>query len=183
MTKEEFSNLSEVDKIDYINMRLKEGITIKDIRAGVGISEGASQKLMRDNNYKYNQKLKQYIPTTKATTQTTTEPNNIVVVDSNTKPLLTKENENILNYLGDNFDILKEFIEKYKTTTQSTTESTTNSIVINLVDDKHLNPKPKSLRINEFIWKDWQEFCDQNKYYSKQDLISMALKEYIQKYK
>ena len=75
-----------------------------------------------------------------------------------------------------NFDILKEIIEKYK----ATTTSTTNNIVINLVDDKHLNPKPKSIRINEFVYQDWQKFCDENKLYSKQELISMALKEYME---
>lgn len=61
-------------------------------------------------------------------------------------------------------------------------DNTTNHIVINLVDDKHLTSKPKSIRINEFIYQDWQEFCD-TKHYSKQDLISMALKEYMEKYK
>lgn len=64
----------------------------------------------------------------------------------------------------------------------ATTKSTTSHIVIKLVDDKHLNPKPKSIRINEFIYKDWQEFCD-IKHYSKHDLISVALKEYMEKYK
>lgn len=82
----------------------------------------------------------------------------------------------IQNYILGNFDILKEIIEKYKTTTTSTT----NKIIINLVDDKHLNPKPKSIRINEFIYQDWQRFCEENKLYRKQELISMALKEYME---
>ena len=62
----------------------------------------------------------------------------------------------------------------------STIETTTNKIIINLVDDKHLNPKPKSIRINEFIYQDWQRFCEENKLYRKQELISMALKEYME---
>ena len=86
------------------------------------------------------------------------------------------EHEEIQNYILGNFDILKEIIEKYKTTTTSTT----NKIIINLVDDKHLNPKPKSIRINEFIYQDWQRFCEENKLYRKQELISMALKEYME---
>ena len=31
------------------------------------------------------------------------------------------------------------------------------------------------------IYQDWQEFCDKQ-HYSKMDLISMALKEYMEKY-
>ena len=77
-------------------------------------------------------------------------------------------------------------IEKYKastkSTTETTTETTTNYITIDLVDDKHLKPKPKSIRINEFIYQEWQEFCNRQ-HYSKMDLISMALKEYMEKYK
>ena len=96
---------------------------------------------------------------------------------------MPKQQQQVLGYLENNFEVLQEFLEKYKSTTKATTETTTNHIVINLVDDKHLNPKPKSIRINEFIYqRNWQEFSD-TKHYSKQDLISMALKEYMEKYK
>ena len=64
----------------------------------------------------------------------------------------------------------------------TTTETTTKYITIDLIDDKHLKPKPKSIRINEFIYQEWQEFCNKQ-HYSKMDLISMALKEYMEKYK
>ena len=125
MNKEEFNKLNFLDKIDYINTRLRKGQTVIRIREDIGIGEKALQKEIKANGYKYSSKEKQYI---------------------------------------------------------STTETTTNYISINLIDDKHLNPKPKSIRINEFVYKDWQQFCE-NKHYSKQDLISMALKEYMEKYK
>ena len=111
-----------------------------------------------------------------------TEPINTTVVETNTNTLLTKEKANTLDYISDNINILMDMIEKYKASTKSTTQTTTNYITIDLVDDKHLKPKPKSIRINEFIYQEWQEFCDKQ-HYSKMDLISMALKEYMQKYK
>ena len=138
--------------------------------------------VMKRNGYKRNQKLNQYIPTTEATTQTTTEQINVSVVETNTNALLTTEKANALDYLSNNINILMDMIEKYKTTTQTTTEPTTNYITIDLIDDKHLKPKPKSIRINEFVYQEWQEFCDKQ-HYSKMDLISMALKEYMDKYK
>ena len=92
----------------------------------MGISEKYLQREIKKGGFKYNQKLRQYLPST-----------------------------------------------------VTTTTSTTQSIVINLVDDKHLSPKPKSIRINEFVYRDWQKFCEDNKYHSKQELISMALKEYM----
>ena len=58
-----------------------------------------------------------------------------------------------------------------------------NGIVIDLIDDKHKdNGKPKSVRVNYFIWEEWKEFTSKNSFSSK-DLISMALKEYMDKYK
>ena len=173
-----FNSLDIKDKIDYINKRLIQGDTVIRIREDIGISEKVLQKEVKKFGYKYNQKLKQYI----STTAPTTTKNDTYVVDKTTS-VVPNINTDMINYLEDNFEILKEFIERVKATTESTTESTTHNIEINLVDDKHLSTKPKSIRINEFVYREWQEFCNENKYYSKQDLISMALKNYMNKYK
>ena len=167
MNKTEFSKLNTADKVKYLNERLSEGQTVKRIREDLNISEKKLQNQIRKGRYKYNQKLKQYIKVAGNTTQTTTSG----VVAQNTS-VAAKE------YISENIDVLKEIIEKYKIT--KTTTST--GIVIDLISDKHLNPKPHSLRINEFIWQEWQEFCDKNKHYSKQDLLSMALKLYMERY-
>lgn len=188
MNKLEFDKLNFIEKIEYLNNKLKEGQTVIRIREDIGIGEKALQKEIKENGYRYNNKERQYIATTETTTKSTTDDlatikseSSAVVVDSNTI-VIPKQQEKILGYLESNFEVLQDFLEKYKSTTKSTTETTTNHIVINIVDDKHLNPKPKSIRINEFIYSDWKDFCD-TKHYSKQDLISMALKEYIEKYK
>ena len=182
MTNEEFIKLNNIDKISYINSEIKAGKRVPQVRASIGVSEEYIQKFMKENNYKYNQKLKQYIPTTESTTEATTKPLEVSVVEANTNTLLTTEKANTLDYLSNNINILMDMIEKYKASTKSTTQTTTNYITIDLVDDKHLKPKPKSIRINEFIYQEWQEFCDKQ-HYSKMDLISMALKEYMEKYK
>ena len=156
MIKEEFKKLNTIDKINYINSKLEKGQTVIRIREDLGIGEKALQKIIKEAGYVYNQKLRQYIPTT--------------------------EKANTLDYISNNIDILMDMIEKYKATTETTTETTTKYITIDLIDDKHLKPKPKSIRINEFIYQEWQEFCN-NQHYSKMDLISMALKEYMEKYK
>ena len=44
------------------------------------------------------------------------------------------------------------------------------------------NGKPVSVRVNKHIWKEWQEFTKDINYSSK-ELVSMALKEYMEKYK
>ena len=178
MIKEEFKKLDTIDKINYINSKLEKGQTVIRIREDLGIGEKALQKIIKEAGYVYNQKSKRYI----TTTQSTTKPLEVSVVETNTNALLTTEKANTLDYINNNINILMDMIEKYKTTTEATTETTTNYITIDLIDDKHLKPKPKSIRINEFIYQEWQEFCNKQ-HYSKMDLISMALKEYMEKYK
>ncbi|GAA0866457.1 hypothetical protein [Paraclostridium tenue] len=180
MNKEEFNKLNFLDKVNYINSRLKKGETVIRIREDIGIGEKAFQKEMKINGYKYNSKEKQYISTEEKKPTIVVDPTTIVGYKNTT--VVPKQQLEILGYLESNFEILQEFIEKYKSTTKSTTETTTNYISINLIDDKHLNPKPKSIRINEFVYQEWKDFCE-TKRYSKQDLISMALKEYMEKYK
>lgn len=178
MTKEEFMKLDTIDKINYINTEMKTGKTADEVRKSIGISERGFKKIREENNWQFNQKTKQY----ETSTMTTTKPLEVSVVEVNTNTLPTTEKTNTLDYLSNNINILIDMIEKYKASTKSTTETTTNYITIDLVDDKHLKPKPKSIRINEFIYQEWQEFCNRQ-HYSKMDLISMALKEYMEKYK
>ena len=183
MKKEEFIKLNIEEQVKYLNEKLSEGHTVIRIREDIAIGEKALQKLIKQGGYKYNPKARKYIKTTipdVVVEETTTVITN--VVDKNTNVVQSIGNSNI-KYLSDNFTILKELIENYKRATTNATTQSTTGIVVDLVDDKHLNPKPKSLRINEFVWEDWQKFCEENKYYSKQDLVSMALKTYINLYK
>ena len=177
MTKEEFNELNVIDQFYYINNELRAGKKVDEIIKNIGMSDKQFRKFRTEKKYKFNQKTKQYIPTTGSTTK----PLEVSVVETNTNTLLTIEKANTLDYLSNNINILMDMIERFKTTTGYTTEPTTNYITIDLIDDKHLKPKPKSIRINELVYKEWQEFCEKQ-HYSKMDLISMALKEYMEKY-
>ncbi len=162
----EFESLDINAKVKYLNAKLKEGNTVIRIREDIGISEKYLQKEIKKGGFKYNQKLRQYLPTTgttttstsntviriredigisekylqkeikkggfkynqklrqylptTGTTTTSTINNNLDVVPNNT--LVVDENKmGVLNYLEDNFNILTEFLEKYKSTTGTTT--------------------------------------------------------------
>lgn len=168
--------------IKYINELLQKGKTVKEVRSILGVSEKLFQKKIKELGYKYNQKNKQYevigevlnplssnspSTTTNPTTKSTTTPTTISTTEATT-----------IKYLSENIDILKQILENYKRTTTSNNKN----IVINLVNDKHLKPAPKSIRINEFVWRDWLEFT-KDLPFSKGDLVSQALIEFIEKYK
>ena len=106
MTNEEFKKLNDIDKINYINSKLEKGQTVIRIREDLGIGEKSLQKIIKEAGYVYNQKLRQYIPTTQTTTESTTKPLKVSVVETNTNTLLTTEKANTLDYLSNNINIL-----------------------------------------------------------------------------
>ena len=90
---------------------------------------------------------------------------------------LTKQQK----YINTNFDILVEMIEAYKS--KNTTVNTDKTeIIVELPLDQSKEFKT-SIRVNKVIWEQFKEFCKSNKNYTQKDLVSMAMLEYMQKYK
>ena len=176
--------------IEIINRMLKEGKTVKEVRESLGIPEKKFQKTVKYLGYKYNQSKRLYINVLDngidtsednivATTESTTNSATADIIPKNNSTTLTTTQTTTIDYLTENIDLLKQLLENYKRNTEATNNK---DIVINLVNDKHLDPKPKSIRINEFVWRDWQEFT-KDLTYSKSDLISMALVEFMNNHK
>ena len=169
--------------INNINELLREGKTVKEIRELLGYSEKKFQKEIKNLGYKFDQRLKQYI-NNDIVKLSDSNSNTLCNTICNTAPsteIINKSDKENLNFIGENIEILKEMLMYYKRNKESNTNN--NGIVIDLIDDKHKdNGKPKSVRVNYFIWEEWKEFTSKNSFSSK-DLISMALKEYMDKYK
>ena len=167
-----------------INNYLKQGKTVKEIRDILGYSEKSYQRKTKELGYKYKQKEKQYIlenveimPVKASNTTCNTVSNTI----SNDTKVMTLDQEQSLNFISENIEDLKEMLMYYKRNKECSTSN--RGIVINLIDDKEIdNGKPISVRVNKYIWKEWQEFTKDISYSSK-ELISMALSEYMEKYK
>lgn len=82
--------------------------------------------------------------------------------------------QNIIDIMQD-AEILKQMIEQYK----SNTTVLHQKLIIDLPKS---NTKHTTMRINEIILDEFNKFSDKNKQYSKIDLVSQALKEFIEKY-
>lgn len=169
--------------INYINSLLDVGKSVKEVRDILGYSEKKFQKEIKMMGYKYDQRLRQYISinnTSKVVSTSNFNSNTLCNTECNTIIIDNKDKEN-LNFIGENIELLKELVLYYKSNKESNTNN--NGIVIDLIDDKHKdNGKPKSVRVNYFVWEDWKDFTNENNFSSK-DLVSMALKEYMNKYK
>lgn len=166
--------------IKYINNLLREGKSVKDIRTILGVGEKLYQKQIRELNYKYNQKTRQYEPIGEVlSNQMVNYSSDDVkpVKNENRADFFTIKEKNTIQFLDENIDLIKQLLNNYK----ATTSHNKTDIVINLVNDKKLNPKPKSVRINEYVWRDWLQFT-KDLPFSKSDLISQALIEFIERH-
>lgn len=172
--------------INLINKYLEEGRTVKEIRNILGYSEKNYQNKIKELGYKYNQKIKQYvlkdidIIAITSNNNSNTSINTTCNTNSNIS-LLNKNQEQSINFINENIKELQEIIMYYRRNKECNTGN--KGIVIDLIDDKDIdNRKPVSVRINKHVWREWQEFT-KDICYSSKELISMALKEYIEKYK
>ncbi|MBN9649058.1 hypothetical protein J0L31_19195 [Terrisporobacter glycolicus] len=60
----DFINKSFNNQLEILNNLLSDGLTVKEVRANLGIGEKALQKIIKKNGYKYDQRQKKYISNT-----------------------------------------------------------------------------------------------------------------------
>lgn len=112
-------------------------------------------------------------------------PQEVIQAETIEEVAITKASEVKLTkqqkYLNSNFDVLMEMIEAYKVNKNTVTTDKTE-IIVELPLDESKEFKT-SIRVNKVIWEQFKEFCKSNKNYTQKDLVSMAMLEYMKKYK
>lgn len=187
MTKKEFLELDIDKKIEYLNKKLSEGQTVIRIREDLGVGEKSLQKIIKENGYKYNQKEKRYYK------EDTNVIQKNIIQEKEIFNLEDKHTTNVLqNYKDDLIEIVKAKEEIFKVINAFNENNlyykdTTNVIEViasNEIQIKNFNSEAKvtSFRVYGETLTKWKEFCSKHKKYNNQDLLSMALEEYIKKY-
>lgn len=183
MTKDKFLKLNINDKIKYLNDKLSDGQTVTRIREDLSIGEKKLQKIIREHGYKYDQKKKQYIihEVIHEVIQSNPEEKNSLI--QTYTEIIQDEIIHIdnLKYFNENFDLFKNMLERFKDGIEHL--NTTSNIIINLKDDSQIKRNPRPVRINAFVEDDWMKFCEENKRFTKKELLSMALYEYMENHK
>ena len=90
--------------------------------------------------------------------------------------------ENMIN-LVNQYDKLQEMINWFNT---KDAIDNTNVIEVNTgikIDLPEAPIKRTTIRVNESVWNDFLDLADANNEFDKHNLLSMALKEYVEKYK
>lgn len=195
MNKEKFNKLDIIEQIKYINNELKNNKSITSVSKELGIGRSTIRDRFKKANYIYSKELNEYVHNNDITevTQVNKKSNNrcdtsvkmeenncstpVIQKDTVTE-IVTKSDKEIRNNLLDlvnNYDVLKDIIELHKRNTSVVKQQ----IIIDLEDAES---KLTTLRINSTVLDQFNEFCSKHKEYKKLDLLSQAIKEFIEKY-
>lgn len=186
MNKDEFNSLEVIEQIEYVNKLLKDNMTLTSISKVLGIGRSTIRDRFKKLEYTYSKDLNQYILNENIDCYTD-------VVHSGTKSLNSINADNLKKYdvsdtdvknldktikgklvnVMSEYDVLMEMIELYKRNS-SVLQS---SIVIDL---PNVESELTSFRVNKEILKQFKEFVKEQRGYKNVDLVSMALKEYME---
>ena len=189
MTKEEFNNLEVLKQLDYINGLLEKGKSLRSMGEDLEMSKSTFRSRFLKIGYTLNKEKNQYcndntvvvqlpskiIKTPQVHTEHVVDP----IKEHNTK-VLQKYEKDINELITRKSDIL-EMLKNYK-----------NNIPIDEIPELNINFLPKdlqknitnkSIKIYNPIYKLFDEICNQYGSIKKQDIISLALLEFYNKYK
>lgn len=191
MNKTEFNNLEVLEQIEYINKSLLEGNTLTNICKSIGIGRSTIRDRFKKVSYEYNKAINQYesiVEIVEAGTIAPAEANEPIKEDI--KPVI-QQSSNLV--VGTDNEILTSLINNYDDMNNKLNEmynwyklQSSNKVVKTekfKVDDFEGDIVVRSYKLYEPIQREFLEFCKKNNKYKVQDILSQALKEFLEKYR
>lgn len=189
MSGNEFKDLDIESKVKYVNELLQQGGSVDNIRTTLGIGKNYIANTFAKDGYKLNRNINQYIKCDNVVTNTTN------VVKQNIKPSEPKKETNNINTkdsyykalewqikdLQKQINLINNRLDNNSITTNVVTDTT--SIIHSDIDKlRNTDTTSSHYRIYKDIQEEFKAFCKEHKQYKVQDIISSALKEYLDKY-
>lgn len=112
------------------------------------------------------------------------EPKEIVPININSNSITTEvfTNDDIsqLQDVISNYSIIMQMVEMFKQSNKINTNNKNIVIELPIEDDKAFKA---SYRVNKTVNEQFKEFCQEHKEFTAKDLLSQAMKEFMDKYK
>jgi len=178
MNKLEFDKLSITEQINYVNEELKT-YTRTDIYKSIGIPRTTMSDRTKREGYSFNAETRQYYKDNTLVIQLHSS-NVKVAIKPRREPTNVYQSE--LIELAENKDALMEMLKNYQRDKEIIIEVPQLNIET-LPKDYKDNIVNKSIKIYDKIYELFNEVCDSYSSNKKQDLISLALWEFIERYK
>lgn len=191
MNKGQFNALEVLKQIDYINEQLKNNKSITTVCKSIGVGRTTIRDRFKKLNYRYDKEVNAYILkenndcnggvidiSNRCTTSVGDAEITEVDKEEGVLDLIEKSDDDIKNNLlelAKNYGLLKEIIDIHK----SNKKVVKQQIVI---DIEEAESKLVTLRVNSKVLDEFNKFCDNNKQFKKVDLLSQAIKNFIEQY-
>ena len=194
----EFDKLSIDKQVQFINTELEKDINISVTKLckKFGLNKSTIISRFTKDDYKYSVAAREYIKDTKVI-QNDNKSINKDIIQNNSKSISTNkivENNDLmemqelkgrlkdLKELLDLKNDLKEVIQHYNKSKNIV--DVPKPLELKIDKDKfHGELKGRLIKVYENINNSWIEFCKNNSQFKMQDLYSMALLEFMEKYK
>lgn len=186
MKRDKFDTLEVIEQIKYINKRLLEGFTLTNLCKDIGIGRSTIRDRFKRVGYEYNKSNNQYesiieivdldsmkLESSKKVVETEKRDSSNLVIGTNDKVLT-----HMINNYDDNLKKLNEMYEWYKLESSKKVVATESL----KIDDFKGDIVVRSYKLYETIQKDFTDFCKANNKYKVQDILSQAIKEFLEKY-
>lgn len=208
MSFDELIKLKEQEQINYLNTMLNRGLSVKEIRDSLGVGEKKLQKHLKSINYKYDQKIKNYILVTKVSSgviegseKIFNYNNNQLVVKDKTKANINPVEDDRVNPLPVEFtdyDKLINMVNTYESMSKRMEQMDKyeemlqwyelQKSVIDVTPPKleipptDAEPVTRSFKIYPDVNEAFKKFCSKNDNYKVQDIISFAIRNFLERY-
>lgn len=192
MNKEQFNALEVLKQIDYINKQLKNNYSITSVCKELGVGRTTVRDRFKKLGYVFDKEANAYV------LKEVNNDCNIGVIDTNNRgnttvesaeitevskeegvfEIIEKSDDEIRNNLLDlaqNYELIKEIIDIHRRNTSVVKHQI-------LIDIEEAESKLTTLRVNRKVLDEFNKFCDKNKQFKKVDLLSQAMKNFIERY-
>lgn len=189
----DINNINEV--VEYLNNELAKGRTQKEIEINdFKVNERVIAKRLISRGYRKidNQYIKYDNSNTRVikANKNKYDNNHTEVIgddkqeydNSNTLVINQKEIQNKLIGLAQNYDKILKIIQEYDQKYDAQYDKEYAGIVVELPIETKTDFRA-TIRVNNVIWDNFSNFANNHKEFTKRDLISMALKEYMENHK
>lgn len=192
MNRVQFDNMQVLEQIDYINNKLAEGKTITKICESIPIGRTTVRDRFKRIGYLFIQIENKYIKSSYKNITKVNDisyKNNTIVNDAaelkninNSKDIqdfnnIKKDILELVNIKDDLFQMLNDY--KNHINVIEINKLDINDLPINLQE----NITTKSIKVYEPIYNEFDELCKEYSSIKKQDIVSLALYEFIKRYK
>lgn len=203
--KQQFNKMDVLKQLEYINAELEKGGSLRGISGQIGLSKTTIRDRFEKTGYKFNAEQKQYVKVDNMGVLQFKHDDmleskhslNIIKDTDNSTPKLEstdttqiKHAHNIKTAFNkDDVKALQDLISIKDDLMQLLISSKDSRTIIDVpeitIDSLRLsgNIKTRSFNIYESVIDEFIKFCENNKAFTQKDLLSMAIVEYIDRYK